>query len=492
MLQLLITYQPSAPAIAYGRALLRTPLGAGTTPAGGAPAHNHHHHHNAAAGGAAAALLGPPPPVPAQRRRATISIVINLEAMIAILIPLILLSIKLAFLLWIFGRHASSTKRMILFGMAVAYVIWEGWTMQRRRAGAGRDRVDREIRRRGGAPPPRPAAGGGGDGAAPGQQQAQPQQPGQPQLRRRGPAPAPGAPGAVPVGNDPNNRPTPRVREPTSRFTPRYWINWIAAIGLAEEARELGLVPRSIAGRPVVNPPVGTRENRQKRALRTALVAIVLFFGTLSPEVEKKRKRALEKREKLLTQRKAARERRKVVAVVEGLRAAAAAEGGRSGNSTPGLVEVEADASPELKVETEESLQDALRAEREARIRDLLESTELAGEPQAGTSSSSTPPLHLPVPETTPDVDSSSQDAPPLSPSSPSPTIIEHPPEAGNAPLMGRALISDAELFADGLGEPDQDEQAVVEGRVEDNETDEEGAEDGEGEADVDAIVALF
>lgn len=90
LLQLLITYQPSAPAIAYGRAVLRpsSTSSSTTTPV-------------------------VPPPVPAQAqaqvqgRRPHLSLTINLTALLALLVPLLLLSLKLGFLLWIFGRHVG-------------------------------------------------------------------------------------------------------------------------------------------------------------------------------------------------------------------------------------------------------------------------------------------------------------------------------------------------------------------------------------------------
>lgn len=329
MLQLLITYQPTAPSIAYGRAVLRTAprndgglhgVGRGFADVGG--------------GGRArdeAAIVGAfglgggggdaAPAVPPRGRRATLSIVINVEAIVSLIIPLFLLSLKLGFLLWIFGRHASSTKRAILVTMAVAWVAWEGYTMHRRRYTIPRERAERERRRALQpvgiplAPRAAPPAPNAADNVAP------PHPPAAPIPPLNAAAPPPTA---------------PRVREPTSRLTPRYWLNWIAAIGLASEARELGLVPRSIAGRPIVNPPrrapnpndrSGASADSRRRALRTAVVGLVLFFGTLSPEIERKRKRALEKRERLLVQRKITRERKRAAAEAAA-RDAAAGVGG--------------------------------------------------------------------------------------------------------------------------------------------------------------------
>ncbi|KAK4706022.1 hypothetical protein P7C70_g172, partial [Phenoliferia sp. Uapishka_3] len=505
MLQLLMTYQPTSPSIAYGRALLRPHSSTGAV--------GTHPQHDVLGGPAPRPAIPAVAGAPVARRRATLSIVINLEAVLSILVPLVLLSLKLAFLLWIFGRHASATKRLILFVMAVGWVIWEGWVMQRRRAalGAGRDRLERANRRAAAAL----AAGGPAPVGVP-QVARRRQPPAGPREPPREPRPVAGAgAGPVPIVA-PRGVVAPRIREPVSRLSPRYWLNWVAAIGLAEEARELGLVPRSIAGRPVVQPlapPPPNRNDRaglaaqaRRRAWRTALVAIVLFFGTLSPEVEKKRKRALEKRERLLAARRVARARKAAILAaaaaegvtgsgaatpvggaapqprgLEALRGLGAAQGTGSGASTPGVFEAE---------------------DRSMVLPDVPTDT-LIPTPEAGPSNSTMPPVDD---DTTPTIDSVSDPLANLNTSPPTPTT------PGPATLAGREVVTDADLFADGLGEPDQladpehdlaeqvrqdHEAAVAEGNVEDTETDEEDeaareAEEGEAEGDVDQIVALF
>ena len=149
-------------------------------------------------------------------------------------------------------------------------------------------------------------------------------------------------------------------------------------------------------------------------------VAVVLFFGTLFPEVEKKRKRALEKRERLLAQRRVARERK----------AALAAEG--------------------------EAHMDAARVA-------------LANLPAAVASTSAVVGVEEAGPSTTP---------------------------------AGRGVVSDEELFADGIGEVEQapleveqEEEVVVEGTVEDTESDDDEGREREGEEEelgVDEVVAMF
>lgn len=330
LLQLLITYAPLTPSLAYGRGaeLRRTLLdAAGALPDGVPPI---------AALGLAGGLAGGALPRRALgvRRRGTVNIIINVEAMISIGIPLIFLALKLAFLLWIFGRHASTNKRIAMGVMALAYIIWEGWTLAR----AGRPRRGRVPGARAGAAAP--VAGVNIDRAAPVLPDGLRQRHNAP-VDPANPAPA-AVPGVVPAA------PARTPRPPSSRLTPRYWINYIAAIGLAAEARELGLIPRSIAGRPVVNPPVparnpndliGVARDARARAVRTALVAVVLFFGTLLPEVEKKRRRALEKRERLLESRRVNRLRRAAVAAAAALGPAGGnVRGAESGVSTPGVL----------------------------------------------------------------------------------------------------------------------------------------------------------
>ncbi|BGP13481.1 hypothetical protein JCM10213_001754 [Rhodosporidiobolus nylandii] len=344
LLQLLVTFQPSIPAIAYGRAAPPVP---GTAGAGGirpgyrpaAPgagafaqafAQQQHLAGLAAAGqpipvvnGAAPAAAGGAPGA-AGRPRALVSITINLDVLLTLFVPLFFLALKLAFLLWIFGRHASTTKRILLGIMALLWVAYEGWGIQRRRQQAVRERERLERERRRAARAARPPAAPAPAGAAPVAQQ-------QPAAAGANPAPAPAPGGAAqppqPAAPQARRRATPR-RPPPSYFSPKYWINTLAAVGLVAEARELGLQPRFIAGRPIppAGPPPRTPNERRKetlkRALRNVGVGVVLFVATLSPEVERKRKRALEKRERLLLERRQAEERQRALKVITDARMA--------------------------------------------------------------------------------------------------------------------------------------------------------------------------
>lgn len=459
MLQLLITYQPTASAIAYARSPVRHANneragpreGAGAAGLGPAfddlPLPERGHLQNALAV-PAAERVGEAAARPAARRN-TVSIVINLEAMISILIPLVLLSLKVGFLLWIFGRNASKTKKLILFSLAAVWIIYEGYTMQRRRVAGGRDRLAERDRRRAGLLPVDAGAAANpllGRGAG----EARPRA-GAEGVRREGRAAREAVAGAPPT----------RVRVPISRWTPRYWLNVVAAIGLADEARELGLVPRSIAGRPVTNPPpqyvrvnpndrIGMARQARRRAIRTAIVAIVLFFGTLIPEVEKKRKRALEKRDRLLASRRASKLRR----------AAAAALNSRVEAAGSGIA-VGIPATANADMQSTSRRRAPYTAEGDANVGD--------GTPSFGGSAG---PSH-------------------------NPQNVNGPSTSTNA-ATGRALVTDSELFANGLGDADQTEGELLEegdivGGIIEEESDEEERVNGQlPRAEGDEVVAMF
>ncbi|GAA5836295.1 hypothetical protein JCM9279_000346, partial [Rhodotorula babjevae] len=151
MLQLLVTLAPAAPAIAHGRTVTGRPTPAAVAAAhqvlaraGAAPAA-----HGLPQGDGVGALLQQQQQGQQPRRRATLSVIINLEAVFALFVPLVLLSAKLGFLLWLFGRSASPSKRLVLGAIAVLWVVFEGWGILRRRQAQGRDRdrVERERRR---------------------------------------------------------------------------------------------------------------------------------------------------------------------------------------------------------------------------------------------------------------------------------------------------------------------------------------------------------
>jgi len=286
---------------------------------------------------------------------------INLDSIRRYMAPLLWLSLKLSVLLYIFGRHASYGKLVILIMIALGWVIWEAYTIHQRHdaqarrrdrlqrvqqgpgapAGAaapavdpiqavldrGRRRAERERlqlllrdqRQRGdgvlgmenpdggAAPPLNPQP-------PPVLAPAQPAQPAAPPAAPEAPVANPPAPPAAPRRNpgrgglraaaaDIRARggafpPGTEVRpfRNTSAFSPKYWFNSIAVVGLASEYRELGL--HSIGERAM--GASNLEYPRWYRYLRNFKTCLVLFIGTLLPEIEKKRRKALEKRARIL------------------------------------------------------------------------------------------------------------------------------------------------------------------------------------------------
>lgn len=68
---------------------------------------------------------------------ARLAAVINLDEIMALAVPLLFLSVKLGFLIYVFGKQATYRKRLAMCAMAFAWVVWEGMTIHRRRRAAG-------------------------------------------------------------------------------------------------------------------------------------------------------------------------------------------------------------------------------------------------------------------------------------------------------------------------------------------------------------------
>lgn len=394
--------------------------------------------------------------------------------------------------------------------------------MYRRRAAVGhaRDRLERAQRRAQAM-----AAAGLGPGAAaaaagavpPAQPAVRPRRQGEPGLRQRavagGEAPGRLAPGQAAAGAD-AAPPVPREgrahrqpgtgrprREAPSRLSPRYWIAWIATIGLVEEAHELGLAPRTVAGRhvpyPTRPPPhlparhdrIGRAAYARRKAFRTALIAFVLFFGTLVPEVERKRKRALEKRDRLLAEKRVQREReierQRAEAEAATATAAHAPTASTSAGTSNGLPPP-ASTTPRA-VDVERQLSDGPTTGASTPAMTFEGSPPPVG-PASHSASSSTTEAQV-------------DDTPPALAPVADPALAVTTPPAQTA--LGRGRVTDAELFADGLGEPDQDHTSQAEaaernadqGLVEVGESSEDDDDEpahGDADDDVDQVVALF
>lgn len=264
--------------------------------------------------------------------------VIRLDEIYAIVVPLFFLSFKLAFLLYIFGRHASSTKRFMLVSLCVAYVIYEGFAIRRRRVAAAAraqaelgQQIARRARRAAANAPGQAGAAAGGDDA--------------------GAAAGAGDGAARPVGRV---RRSGRHAQPASKWTVKYWANMIAHVGLEAEARDMGIaVNPPVPGAPIP-PGVPTGPDtvyagrvlparaisRSRRIVHAIWVGTVLFVGTLIPEVEKRRKKALERRERLRSQLQAAREQA-LSRAQQRAEATAAAASSIAGPSTSAAIPVE-------------------------------------------------------------------------------------------------------------------------------------------------------
>ncbi|WAR58155.1 hypothetical protein PtB15_5B387 [Puccinia triticina] len=287
---------------------------------------------------------------------------INLDSIRRYMAPLLWLSLKLSVLLYIFGRHASYGKLVSLIMMSLGWVIWEAYTIHQRhdaqarrqnrlqrgqqapgglagaaapaadpvqavldrgRRRAQRDRLQQRLREQrqrvdgilGIENQEEAAVAPNNPQPAPVAVPAQPAQPAGPPAATQAPVanpppvptPAPrrnaGRGGLRAAAADIRARggafpPGTEVRpfRSTSAFSPKYWLNSIAVVGLAPEYRELGL--HSIGERAM---GASNLEYPQwYRYLRDLKTGLVLFVGTLSPEIEKKRRKALEKRARIL------------------------------------------------------------------------------------------------------------------------------------------------------------------------------------------------
>ena len=294
----------------------------------------------------AARLAGPGHPT------ARLAIVINIDEILALVFPLLFLSAKLGFLIYIFGRHASNAKRAVMVSMAVLWIVWEGIAIRRRRRALearrlGLARQGQNVQAAMNAR--RPLQGGAENGPARqgGQQQ---QQPGHEQAQAADPAAMDGQgegqadPLLPPAMQQLRERQEQRIvrrghrqagpggpaststrisshRPPPNRLSPKYWMQCVARVGLSAEARELGIsrsassssaAASSSSSQAIISPPatdavVAHQQMTWERALRNVWICFVLFFGTLVPEIERMRRKSLEKRNRKLAELEVAR-----------------------------------------------------------------------------------------------------------------------------------------------------------------------------------------
>lgn len=317
---------------------------------------------------------------------ARLAIVINIDQILALLVPLTFLAAKLGFLIYIFGRNASNRKLAVMIGMAVMYVFWEGLAIRRRRRAVEAARNRAALQQQQQQPLRQNQAN---TNLTPAQQEAQAQrralrdqqrQAAHEELRAAHARLLPGAQGLPPdqmnppvvldnaddlyapiVIRDPREREAaqremrraaraaynerqralglpeiawrgPSAHRPVAnRLSPKYWMQCLARVGLGAEAREMGvsrsnaLHPASSSSPPrqpvadadlpgppgieaIVSDPNDLPPLTPRRALRNMYVCLVLFFATLIPEVERLRRRALEKRTRKIIELVAARQ----------------------------------------------------------------------------------------------------------------------------------------------------------------------------------------
>lgn len=221
----------------------------------------------------------------------------------AVIIPMFFVGFKVGILLSVMLRGADTTKKYFILGMASVYIAFESYRIVKRRM-----RVRQRLMPQPPQPPqpnappaaegnenqaatPAPAPMGANVPTAPSHEEAVERQATEEPLR---PLPPPQAP--------------PRFRSRT-RFSYDWWIDLLAFIGLDAEDAELGLLPApgtnaaaALAANPNATPaPAHDETHWLERVLISSWVLpFVLFFVTMMPAVEQRRKRAIEERERVI------------------------------------------------------------------------------------------------------------------------------------------------------------------------------------------------
>lgn len=214
-----------------------------------------------AAAAAANGAIVPPTGAPdARPRRYMLEIEFNLNHFLTVAVPSFLLSLKVTFLVYIFTRDASTFKTCMVAGIGAAYVMFSAWkTIQRQtNERRGAERPQAQAQRRSGTTTPQPE-----------------------------------------VASEQNSLESLRPRAPvrqraTSPFTLDYWIDSLAYIGLASEEREF-------QWHPMMEQRGDQQQNLYWKAVKNyLLLPLLLMVVTLVPEIEQKRRRAIDERENLI------------------------------------------------------------------------------------------------------------------------------------------------------------------------------------------------
>ncbi|KAJ1018088.1 hypothetical protein NDA16_004957 [Ustilago loliicola] len=221
----------------------------------------------------------------------------------AVIIPMFFVGFKVSILLSVMLRGADTVKKYFVLGMASIYVAFESYRIVKRRMRVRQRTLPRP------AQPPQPNAApvAGGDAeqpatptpapmganvpTAPSHEEAVERQATEEPLR---PLPPPQAP--------------PRFRSRT-RFSYDWWIDHLAFIGLDAEDAELGLLPApgtnaaaALAANPNATPASAHEETLwlERVLISNWVLPFVLFFVTMMPAVEQRRKQAIEERERVI------------------------------------------------------------------------------------------------------------------------------------------------------------------------------------------------
>lgn len=221
--------------------------------------------------------------------------VLSREDTINLVLSTLFLALKMLLLVYVITRGASDTKRMLITAAAGAYVTYDTYQRFVRQARLRMRVVAREAGRNQPAGQRRPdlAQGRSRDatGALGGLQT----------ITVPADAPAPATPRSIPTPVAPL-----RVRT-ASPLLVEYWVERLAYYGLAKEDREMGFRVLLSGGR--ILPPLleeGRRPQRysgawlQRCVHDRILLPLFLFVVTLVPEIEQRRRRAIDKRDALI------------------------------------------------------------------------------------------------------------------------------------------------------------------------------------------------
>ncbi|UZJ51519.1 hypothetical protein CBS101457_000839 [Exobasidium rhododendri] len=211
--------------------------------------------------------------------RHRVRVVFNMTEFVNIAIPAFLMSLKMTLLVYIFTRGATTFKACMIAGAGLIFVILQAWKTAQQQEQRRRQEALRERQRRNPTTNPSPA---------------------QTTATSSSPSNEQGTTTAAEEDTSLESlRPRVSTRhQSTSPLTFDYWIETLAYVGLASEDDEFGwqTVPSEHRG------SIGASAQRRlvKRATNWILMPMLLMVVTLLPEIEQKRRKAIEAREELV------------------------------------------------------------------------------------------------------------------------------------------------------------------------------------------------